>query len=52
MYKILCMMWGICAFLNLIAFFTRGFDFDKIIIVLLEGLLACHNYNEYKRTGT
>lgn len=47
--KILVIMWLISAGVNLLSYFTSGFDIDKLLIVFLEILLAGWNYRDYKR---
>lgn len=51
MYKTLFVMQLIAAAMNLISFFAFGFDYDKLLIAVLEGLLAWNNYDNYKRDG-
>ena len=47
-YKTMIVLWLVAAGFNLIAFFTGGFDVDKLLICMLELLLAQNDYNAYK----
>lgn len=47
--KFLVYAWLIGAALNFAAFFTSGFDIDKLLIALLELCLANFNWADYKR---
>ena len=49
MYKTLFILWLIAAGMNLLTYFTLGFEYDKLMIAMLELLLAQWNYREYKR---
>ena len=46
--KSLFWMWLISAVMNLVVFFVHGYDFDKLLIAALEGLLAMRNWLDYK----
>lgn len=50
MNKLLFILWLIAAGTNLLGWLTMGFEYDKLMICLLECLLAQWNYREYKRT--
>lgn len=50
MNKFLMWSWAILAVMNLVTYIIDGFvDFDKLLIAMLQGLLALHNYGEAKR---
>ena len=48
-YKVLMNLWSVLAVMNLITFFVDGYCFDKLHISMLQGLLALHNWEFYKR---
>lgn len=50
MYQFMMWLWIFDAIINFINFFVGGYDFDKILLASTAGLLAWHNYDEYKRT--
>lgn len=47
--KTLAIMWFISAGFNLLAWATCGFEFDKLLICLLECIIAQFNLKDYKR---
>ena len=48
-YKVLAILWLILAVMNLTVFFADGYCFDNLHIAMLQGLLAMHNWEFYKR---
>jgi hypothetical protein len=47
--KALAIMWLISAGLNLLTWATCGFEFDKLLICMLECIIAQFNWRDYKR---
>ena len=45
----LCISWGVLAVLNLVEYFTF-YDYDKLTIAMLEGLLCAIDYFEYRKS--
>lgn len=45
----LCVSWGILAVLNLVEFFSF-YDYDKLTIAMLQGLLSAKDYFQYKES--
>jgi hypothetical protein len=47
--KALAIMWFISAGLNLLTWAICDFEFDKLLICLLECIIAQFNWKDYKR---
>ena len=48
MYKVLFIIWLICAGMSLVDFIFVSHDYDKFYISMLQGLLAWKNWDDYK----
>ena len=47
--KALAIMWFISAGINFLVWLTLGFEFDKLLICLLECIIAQYSWKDYKR---
>ena len=47
--KFLAIMWWISAGMNLLCWVTHEFDFNYLLITMLECIIADFNWKDYKR---
>lgn len=47
--RFLTIMWVVCACMNFALFLVEGYEFDKLVICILELFIARYEYEDFKR---